>query len=454
MNRLLGGGVFAPNSIEALFSDSAFVAAMLEVEAALALAASDIGRIPAAAAAAIVACCKPGAIDGADIAASLSRSGTPVIALVAALGAAVAARDAHAARFVHLGATSQDIVDTALLLILRRVHAWMDGELASLAADCAALTGTHRETLQLGRTLLQPGPAIPFGLKAAGWLMSLVRAHQRLMQARDAAFVLQFGGAVGTLASLGSDGPALADALGRRLGLAVPPLPWHVQRDALIALSAGIAVLTGSLAKIGRDVALGMQFELGELIEPEGPGRGGSSAMPHKRNPVGAMIALSSLPRAAGHIAALIAAMAHEGERAVGGWQSEWASIPDLHRAAAAALAATREVVANLTIDATAMARNIANTRGVVMSERVAAALAAQMPRQDAHALVEQAVRDAIAEKRPLAEILQRDAKIGAHLTRDAIERLLDPRDFLGAAPVFVKRVLAAYRASPLAPRP
>lgn len=454
MSRLLGGGVFAPEAVEALFADAAFVDAMLEVEAALALAASDIGRMPDSAAAAIVACCKPGAINGADIAASLSRSGTPVIALVAALGTAVTARDAQAARFVHLGATSQDIVDTALVLILRRVHAWIDGELAGLATACANLAETHRETLQLGRTLLQPGPAIPFGLKAAGWLMSLVRAHQRLVHARDAAFVLQFGGAVGTLASLGGDGPALEDALGRRLGLAVPALPWHVQRDALIALSTDTAVLTGSLAKIGRDVALGMQFELGEVIEPAGPGRGGSSAMPHKRNPVGAMIALSTLPRAAGHVAALIAAMAHEGERAVGGWQSEWASIPDLHRAAAAALTATREVVAGLTVDATAMARNVANTQGVVMSERVAAALAAHMPRQIAHGLIEQAVHVAITEKRPLAEILQRDAMISVHLTRDAIERLLDPRDFLGAAPVFVARALAAYRASSLAPLP
>jgi 3-carboxy-cis,cis-muconate cycloisomerase len=312
-------------ALATLFSDESVLQAMLEFETALARAEARCGVIPAQAAEAITAAAKPDNFDVCALAEAAFRAGTPVIPLVKMLTDQVRKTDAGAARFVHWGATSQDAADTAMSLLLKRAKPILIADMLRLEKALADLSERHKASVMLGRTLLQPAPPVTFGLKAAGWLASVCRGRRRLQRAFRVAAVLQFGGASGTLASLGDRGIPVAEALSAELGFGnPPPTPWHTQRDQLATLICACGVLTGSLGKMARDISLLMQNEVGETSESGGNGRGGSSTMPNKNNPTACSLTLAAAHRVPGLVASFLSVMLQEHERGVGGWQAEW----------------------------------------------------------------------------------------------------------------------------------
>jgi 3-carboxy-cis,cis-muconate cycloisomerase len=423
------------------FSADARLQAMLDVEAALAEAEAALGVIPATAATAIRAAARVGLYDSAAIAAEARHAGNLAIPLVHQLTRRVAEEDAEAARYVHWGATSQDIIDTALVLQLRASVPLIVRDLQRAAEAAAGHARRHIDTLMPGRTWLQQATPTTFGLKAAGWLDALVRVQHALESALAHALVLQFGGASGTLAALGSRGLAVAEALGARLKLSVPVLPWHAHRDRLAGLACALGVATGTLGKIARDLALLAQTEVAEAHErPEDAG--GSSTMPHKRNPVRPAVALAAAVRAPGLVATILSAMPQEHERGLGGWQAEWDTIPELVGAAADAARAVAEALEGLVVDTARMRANLDITRGLVLAEAVVMRLAPQLGRKEAHALVEAASRRVLAEGRSLADVLADDPAVTAVLDRGAIDAALSPEHYLGCARTFVENAL------------
>jgi 3-carboxy-cis,cis-muconate cycloisomerase len=350
----------ATAAIEAVFSDVKLVGAMLEFEAALAEAEAEEGMIPASAAAAIVSACQGEAFDVEAIVAEARSAGALAIPLVLHLKARVAAASPDAARFVHYGSTSQDVIDTAMVLATRWAVALIDADLHRLIDALVVLGRRHLATPMLARTLMQPAQVASFGLEVANWVAPLSRTRERLRDAGKAALQLQFGGAVGALSLLGDKGPDVARRLGQRLGLKVPAGAWHTQRDDWVTLGCTVAVLCGCLGKIGRDLALLAQGEVAEVAEPKAAGRGTSSAMPHKRNPVAAMVAIAAATRAPHQAAALLAAMPQEHQRGLGNWQAELATWPALFMSAHGAVHALAEACcAGLEVDAAKMRANI-----------------------------------------------------------------------------------------------
>lgn len=356
----------ATAAIEAAFADAQIVVAMLAFEAALAEAEAAESLIPESAAAAIGAACRGVPFDIEAIVVEARRAGALAIPLVLQLKARVAAAAPEAAGFVHRGSTSQDVIDTAMVLVTKEALALIEADLDRLVGSLAALARRHLETPMLGRTLLQPAEVVSFGHEVVAWLAPLVRGRERLRQAGDAALRLQLGGAVGTLAALGDKGPAVARRVGERLGLAVPAGAWHTQRDAWVTLGCSVAVLCGSLGKIGHDLALLAQGEVGEVFEPAEPGRGSSSAMPHKRNPVAALVAIAAATRAPHQAATLLAAMPQAHQRGLGDWQAELAVWPSLFMSAHGAVRALADACAGLEVDAARMRANVdAHVRSV-----------------------------------------------------------------------------------------
>ena len=370
-----------------IFGDDELVAAMLAFESALAEAEAAAGAIPASAVAAIVAACRT-RFDVEAMVVEARLAGSFAIPLVKRLTVRVAESDAAAAGFVHWGSTSQDVIDSAMALVTRRALALIDGELVRLVDALLALARGHLTTPILARTLMQPAQVISVGFKLVAWFAPLVRARSRLAVAGHAALKVQLGGAVGTLATLGDAGPAVARGVADRLGLAPGDGAWHTQRDEWVALGCEVALLCGSLGKIGRDLALMAQGEVGEMAEPAGEGRGGSSAMPQKRNPVAAMIAIAVATRAPHQAAALLAAMGQEHERGLGGWQAELAEWPALFIGAHGSVAALADAAAGLEVDAARMRDNIERQHGAVFSEAAAAVVAGAVGKSAAHALL------------------------------------------------------------------
>ena len=370
-----------------VFADRAIVEAMLAFEAVLAEAEGAEGVIPASAVAPIVAATR-GAFDVDALVARARSAGSLAIPLVRKLTADVAARDTAAAAFVHHGSTSQDVIDTAMVVVTRRALALIDAELERLATVLAALARTYAATPMLARTLLQPAQVISFGFKVVAWLAPLLRARERLNLRARSALRIQLGGAVGTLATLGERGPAVAARMAEKLDLAPQVDPWHVQRDEWVALGCEVALVCGSLGKIGTDLGLLAQAEVGEVAEPSGAGRGGSSAMPQKRNPVAAMTAIAAARRAPQLAATLLATMAHAHERALGDWQAELAEWPSLFLAAHGALVAIADACAGLDVDVRRMRENVERQRGTVFAEAAAALVAPALGKAQASALV------------------------------------------------------------------
>ena len=427
-----------------IFSDHTRIQRMLDFEAALARAQARVGVIPAAAADAIEKNCTASQFDFAALTRDAELAGNLAIPLVKQLTALVAKNDAEAAKFVHWGATSQDVIDSGLVLQLRDALDLIDRGLAELTRALVAQIKQHRDTLMVGRTLLQHALPITFGFKAAGWLDAVTRHRQRLHELRPRILVLQFGGAAGTLAALGSQGSAIAAALAQELNLALPAMPWHGQRDRVAEVATVFGLLAGTLGKIARDVSLCMQTEVGELAEPSAPGRGASSTMPHKRNPIGCAAALSAAIRVPGLVSTMLSAMPQEHERGLGGWQAEWETLPEIATLTFSALNHMTAVIAGLEIKADRMATNLNQSSGLIMAEAVAMALAAHLGKLESHRIVEHACNKAIKESRHLREILAEEPLIQTQITAAELEKLMDPTHYLGATQQFIDRVLAA----------
>jgi len=435
--------MFTTPEMAAIFAPAAHIRQMLAFEAALARAEAAAGVIPAAAVDLIAAACRDD-FDSAAIDAEAAVAGTPAIPLVRQLRARLAG---DAADYVHWGATSQDAIDSAAMLQIRAGIDLLLADLLAIGARCAALAQEHRRTVQAGRTLLQHALPITFGLTAARWLALATRQIQALRQVCDQSLALQFGGAVGTLAALGDAGQRVAELLAAELGLPLPDLPWHAERDRIAAIAVAVGIAAGSVAKIAHDIALLAQTEVGEVAEESAPGKGGSSALPHKRNPVDAMQALAAARLATGVVPVMLSALAQEHERAVGGWQAEWSAIPDLFRYAAGAIAHTRQAVQGLQIDPQRMRANLDLSGGLMMAEALTLALAAQLGRSEARRIVQAACDQARAAGRSLHQAAHADPRISAAMSFDTIDHALDPTAYLGSADALIDRALASYRA-------
>ena len=434
--------LFGSAEMTELFDDRARLQGMLDFEAALARAQARVGVIPNQAAAPIGNRCRAELFDVESLAEATARAGNPAIPMVKALIGLVAADDSKAARYVHFGATSQDAMDTGLVLQLRRFCILLEADLDRLSAALARVAEAHKTTPLVGRTLLQHASPVTLGLKAAGWLDAVERHRTRLAEVRTRALVLQLGGA----AALGNRGLEVARALSDELNLALPLLPWHGHRDRLADLAAFLGLLIGTLGKIGRDLSLLMQTEVAEAFEPEGEGRGGSSTMPHKRNPVMAAVALAAAARAPGLVATLLSSMVQEHERGLGGWHAEWQTLPELCALAAGALRQIADAIEGLQLDPARMRANVDATRGQIMAEAVLVALAPRIGRLEAYDILERASLRAGETGRHLKAVLAEEPAVTQHLSAADLEALFDPLNYLGEATAFVDRVLVAHK--------
>lgn len=442
--------LFTHPALASLFSDRATLAAMLAFEAALARAEAATGVIPASVTLPIAAACDASLYDPAAIGAGAALAGQHAIPLVKALTAEVAKADPAAAGFVHWGATSQDVIDTATVLQLRDALGLIGGTeygLAGLARALAVLVMRHRDTMMPGRTLLQQAVPITFGLKAAGWLDAVTRHRTRLRELAPRVLVLQFGGAAGTLASLGDKGPAVAAALAADLRLGLPALSWHTARDRMAETACFMGLVAGTIGTIARDVALLMQTEMAEAFEAAGAGKGGSSTMPHKRNPAICAAILAAATQAPGLVATMLSAQVQEHERAVGGWHAEWATLPALVVGTGTALINTIALLEGLEVDAERMRANLDLTDGLMLSERVAFALATTLGKAKAHHVVEAAVKRAVAERIGLRAALAQEPAVTAALTPAALDALFDPAGYLGCTDGLIDAALLAHEA-------
>jgi len=419
---------------------------MLDFEAALARAEAAAGIIPDRVVEPIAKACKAETFNLAEIAEAATRSGNLAIPMVKALTAEVAKGDTEAARYVHWGATSQDVIDTATMLSLRSGIDVLLLDLDRAITGFAGLARKHRHTAVVGRTWLQHALPMPFGLKLAEYAAALHRSKLRLTRLRAETLVLQFGGAAGTLAALGDKGLAVSDALARELKLTLPEAPWHTHRDRIAEAASVFAIIAGSCGKIARDTSLMMQTDVGEAFEPAGEGRGGSSTMPHKRNPVAAASALGAATMAPNLAATIFAAQVQDHERSAGPWHAEWPTLPTLMLVTSGALAAIVDLAEGLEVDVARMRENLETTHGLIMAEAVAFALAEKIGKADAHHLVEAASKKAVANKKHLRDVLLSDSKATAQLGADKIAALFEPMAYQGASQALIDRLLASLK--------
>lgn len=434
----LVGPLFRTAAMADVFSDRARLNAMIRVEAALARAQGRLGLVPAALAPAIEAIAADH-FDVADLGARTGIAGVPAIPFVKAVQARL---PPELERVFHYGATSQDIVDTALVLQMRDAFDLIAGDLIAILDGLARLAAEHRETPCVGRTYGQHAAPITFGYKAATWSAGIAGIAESLEALRSRILVVSFGGPVGTLASLGDNGPAVVDAFAQELGLGPARAAWHALRGRMAEAGSWLAILIGSLAKMATDVAHLASTEVGEVAEPHVPGRGGSSAMPHKRNPVSATIILAAHGAAKGHVVTLIDAMAAAHERPAGAWHAEWHSLPQLFGLASGALREARHLAHGLVIDRRRMVANLDATRGLLFADRVAGLLAGSLGRERAHALLEQAAERVRDTGRTLREVLAE-----TQVPPDILDTAFDLSPAIAAAAAATDRALAVARA-------
>jgi 3-carboxy-cis,cis-muconate cycloisomerase len=429
-------------------SDARLLAAMARFEGALARASVGAGFVPADAAETIAKVAAQAKFDADAIGRAARRSATLAIPFVKSLTEQVAAVSPDAARYVHFGATSQDVIDTGVVLCLGPAAERLLSLAKRVGDAAAALARRHAKTPMVARTLLQPAVPVSFGWKAAVWLSGIARARVGFSSAAADARRLQFGGAGGTLSSYGAHGETVASALSAELGVARAPITWHGVRDGFARLGSETAILAGAAGKIARDVSLLMQPEIGEAAEPSGAGRGGSSAMPHKRNPVGCVAALEAAQRAPHLAASLLSQLSPEHERGLGHWQGQWFTLRDLLCSTASALAAMAEVLEGLSVDERAMRANLDRTRGLVFSENVSLHLARTLGRQAAHALTEKLCETATREGKDLIDVLRMDTQAMAAVGAGEVANLFNPESCFGSAPAMIERTLAEWSQS------
>jgi 3-carboxy-cis,cis-muconate cycloisomerase len=432
------GPLFVPEQLLDAVSDHAWLEAMLEAESALAKAEAAVGLVPADAAAAIADACRPELFDIGALAREGRSVGNPAEPLVRALRERVGG---SASDYVHFGATSQDVLDTAAMLVARDALDLILVDLDRIAGLLAELAETHRSTPMAARTLLQQAVPTTFGAKAAGWLVSVLEARGRLVTVRTERLAAELGGAAGTLAPLGTDGVAVLRRFSEELGLAEPVLPWHTNRTRIAELAGALETAAGALAKIGLDLALLSQTEVGEVRER---GAGGSSTLPQKRNPANSALARASFELVSGYAAVLSRTLVQEHERAAGAWHAEWEALSSALAYTGAAAAALVEALEGLEVDPVRMRHNLELTGGAILAERIAFLLAGRHGRGTAHELVRDAAARASESGRTFEEEAREDARID--LAEDELDAALDPTTYLGSAERFVDRALEEHR--------
>ncbi|RBH56033.1 MULTISPECIES: 3-carboxy-cis,cis-muconate cycloisomerase [Pseudomonas] len=438
---------FTQPAMRAIFSDQGRLQGMLDFEAALARAQASTGLIPQEVVGDIEAACSAQLFDVDALAVAIGNAGNSAIPLVKALGRKIAVANPTAERYVHMGATSQDVMDSGLVLQLRSAIALLEGDLERLADALAEQAARHANTPLAGRTWLQQATPVTLGMKIAGWLGAITRHRQRLAEVKPRLLCLQFGGASGSLAALGDQAFTVAEALADELSLHLPEQPWHTQRDRLVEFASLLGLIAGSLGKVGRDLSLLMQTEAGEVFEPAAPGKGGSSTMPHKRNPVAAAVMIGAATRAPGLVATMFSAMPQEHERSLGLWHAEWETLPELCCLVSGSLQQALQVVPGLEVDAGRMLQNLELTKGLVLAEAVSIALSQRIGRDAAHHLIEQCCRRAVEQSEHLRQVLGAEPQVTAQLSAEALDRLLDPAHYLGQSQRWVQRALAEHRA-------
>jgi 3-carboxy-cis,cis-muconate cycloisomerase len=438
LDSAIFGTLFTDEEISSLLSDGAYVRALVEVEVALAHAEARAGVISAKAAEQIGKV-TAGKVDISMLTQGTVRSGFPIIALVQELRKQVGP---DAAPFIHWGATTQDIMDTACVLQLRAVIKVLRGRLSDILSRLSALAERHRDTVLAGRTHGQQALPITFGLKAAGWIAPLVRHVERLVEILPRLLVVQFGGAAGTLAALGDKGLRAAKELAKELKLGAPSTPWHTQRDSFVEFAGWLSLVTGTLGKMAEDIILLAQTEVGEVGESAEQGRGGSSTMPQKANPITSELIIAAARTNASLLSAMHHAQIQEHERATHGWQVEWLTLPQMILLTGGALEHALYLANNLQVDAAAMRSNISRANDVILAESAVFALANAMPRPKAEELVKKACGIAVAENRPLIEVVKKLA--GASIKDGEVdwEALGDPKNYLGETSKLISRVL------------
>ncbi len=433
--------IFSTAEMRHVFSDETRTGYYLEIEAALARVQARLGIIPERAAQEIVRQCRIENIDLARLKQQTERIGYPILGVVQQIVDLCAD---GLGEWCHWGATTQDITDTAAILQIRAALELVEKDMEAIASSLAELSRRYRDTPMAGRSNLQQAVPLTFGFKTASLLAAMQRHRERLAQLRPRVLVGEFGGAVGTLAALGTDGLAVQAALMRELGLGQPEIAWHTVRDRIGEVGCFLGLVTGTLGKISMDVKLLMQTEVAEVYEPFHEARGSSSTMPQKRNPVSCLYIHSTVALVRQHVAALLEAAVADHERSTGPWEIEWISLPEIFLLAAGALAQTRLLVAGLEVDAARMRANLDLTRGMIVSEAVMMGLGPHLGRQRAHDLVYDICRKVASTGTPLVELLARDAEISRHLTRAQLEEMCDPARYLGVAGEMVDKVLAA----------
>ncbi|MET3715002.1 3-carboxy-cis,cis-muconate cycloisomerase [Pseudomonas sp. PvP001] len=444
-NNQLFDVYFTAPAMRQIFCDHGRVQGMLDFEAALARAQARVGVIPSSAVASIEAACKAEQYDFQALAQTIASAGNSAIPLVKMLGKVIAASDPDAERYVHLGATSQDVMDTGLVLQLLAAVDLIEADLQRLSEALSQQARRHAATVMPGRTWLQHATPVTLGMKIAGWLGALTRSGQRLRELRPRLACLQFGGASGTLAALGEQAMPVARALAEELHLNLPDQPWHTQRDRLVELASVLGLMAGSLGKLGRDISLLMQTEAAEVFEPSAPGKGGSSTMPHKRNPVGAAVLIGAATRVPGLVATLFSAMPQEHERSLGLWHAEWETLPEICCLVSGALQQALAIADGMQVDAERMRANLDLTQGLVLAEAVSIVLAQRIGRDRAHHVLEQCCKQAVAQGRHLRAVLGDEPQVTEQLSADELDRLLDPSHYLGQAQVWVERAVAEH---------
>jgi 3-carboxy-cis,cis-muconate cycloisomerase len=440
IDSILFRDAFGTPAMRAIFSDRATVGRYVEVEIALARAESRLGVIPADAAAQIAAKSDAAAFDYDQLRSETDNVGYPILPVVHQM----AKQCGDCGRYVHWGATTQDIMDTAVVLQIRAALDLVGDDIAQLRGVLGDLARRYRDTPMAGRTHLQQALPITFGYKAAIWRTMLDRHAERLAQLRPRVLVVQFGGAAGTLASLGERGLDVQQALAEELGLAIPVATWHAARDGFAETVNFLALVAGSLGKIAYDVMLMMQSEVAEAFEPFVTGRGGSSTMPQKRNPISSELMLAASKAIRQHAGLMLDAMVTDFERATGPWHAEWIAIPESFVLASGALHQAKHMLGGLVVDEARMRKNLDLTNGLIVAEAVMMGLAPHLGRPRAHDVVYGACRAVSEQGGTLADALAAIPEVARHLDRAALERLTDPANYLGMAPRMVDRVLAS----------
>ena len=431
--------IFSSEPMRQVFSDENRVQCYLDIEAALARVQARLDLIPQQAADEITAKCTLDIIDMARLKSQTELIGYPVLGVVQQL---VAACTDHLGEYCHWGATTQDITDTATIMQIRQALSLIEEDLAAISGYLAALARRYRDTPMAGRSNLQQAVPITFGYKAATWLSAIERHRKRLVELRPRVFVGEFGGAAGTLASLGADGLNVQEGLMAELGLGQPDIAWHTERDCIAEVGCFLGLVTGTLGKVATDVKLLMQTEVGEVFEPYTKDRGSSSTMPQKRNPISCNYIYACTAMVRQQVAALLDAMVEDHERSTGPWEIEWIAVPEIFLLTSGALQQARTLLAGLEVDKERMRINLEITQGLICTEAVMMGLAPYLGRQHAHDLVYDISRQASVSGRPLFDLLVENEEISALLDRQALARLLDPAEYLGLAGEMVDRVL------------